>query len=73
MIMSCNLSGSLFWTQVNGRLRCLGSTQHLKHRFGRGFEADIKMHPPSNAEAAEVMQRIVKEDVDNLVGDELNR
>lgn len=58
---------------MNGRLRCLGSTQHLKHRFGRGFEADIKIHPPSNSDVAEVMQRMVTEDVDNLFGDELNR
>lgn len=58
---------------MNGRLRCLGSTQHLKHRFGRGFEADIKLNPPSNAEAVEVMQRMVKEDVGNLMGEELER
>ena len=28
---------------VNGRLRCLGSGQHLKHRFGNGYEVDIKL------------------------------
>lgn len=27
---------------VNGRLRCLGSAQHLKHRFGNGFEVNIR-------------------------------
>lgn len=27
---------------VNGRLRCLGSGQHLKQRFGNGYEVDIK-------------------------------
>ena len=30
---------------VNGRLRCLGSGQHLKNRFGSGYEIDIKTHP----------------------------
>lgn len=63
----------LYFLEVNGRLRCLGSTQHLKHRFGRGFEADIKINPPSDSDVAEVMQRMVTEDVDNLVGDELDR
>lgn len=27
---------------VNGRLTCLGSSQHLKQRFGNGFEINIK-------------------------------
>jgi ATP-binding cassette, subfamily A (ABC1), member 3 len=27
---------------VNGRLRCLGSSQHLKLRYGNGFEVNIK-------------------------------
>ena len=32
---------------VNGRLRCLGSGQHLKDRHGNGYEIDIKMETPS--------------------------
>lgn len=28
---------------VGGRLRCLGSCQHLKHRFGKGYKV---MRPP---------------------------
>lgn len=31
---------------VNGRLRCLGSGQHLKNRFGSGYEVDIKTKLP---------------------------
>ena len=27
---------------VNGRLCCVGSGQHLKHRFGNGYEVNIK-------------------------------
>lgn len=26
---------------VAGQMRCIGSAQHLKHRFGRGFEVDV--------------------------------
>mmetsp|Transcript_26423 Transcript_26423/g.39214 ORF Transcript_26423/g.39214 Transcript_26423/m.39214 type:complete len:1955 (+) Transcript_26423:136-6000(+) len=29
---------------VNGGLRCLGSGQHLKQRFGDGYEVDIKIN-----------------------------
>lgn len=32
---------------VNGRLQCLGSSQHLKLRFGNGYEIDLKMQLPS--------------------------
>lgn len=31
---------------VNGRLRCLGSGQHLKLRFGNGYEVDLKTKIP---------------------------
>jgi len=33
---------------VNGRLQCLGSAQHLKLRFGDGFEVNIKTELPSD-------------------------
>lgn len=32
---------------VNGRLQCLGSPQHLKLRFGDGFEVNVKTELPS--------------------------
>jgi ATP-binding cassette, subfamily A (ABC1), member 3 len=35
---------------VGGRLRCLGSTQHLKHRFGMGYQTEISAHLPEEAE-----------------------
>ena len=28
---------------VKGRMRCLGSSQHLKSKFGKGFTIEIKM------------------------------
>ena len=37
----------MFRLVVNGRLRCLGSSQHLKHRFGNGFEVNIKTLAPT--------------------------
>jgi len=32
---------------VNGRFQCLGSTQHLKAKFGEGFSLIIKLRIPS--------------------------
>ena len=29
---------------INGQLACLGSNQHLKHKFGKGFQVDLKYH-----------------------------
>ncbi|KDO19835.1 hypothetical protein SPRG_14935 [Saprolegnia parasitica CBS 223.65] len=28
---------------VSGQLKCLGTAQHLKHKFGRGFTLDLKL------------------------------
>ena len=28
---------------ANGRLRCLGSAQHLKHKFGQGYQIEMKV------------------------------
>ncbi|CAB1096317.1 ABC [Ectocarpus sp. CCAP 1310/34] len=64
----CNNIGIM----VNGRLRCLGSTQHLKHRFGSGFEADMKLQPPSTAAATEVMQLLMAHGVANIIGDDID-
>lgn len=32
---------------VNGQLRCLGTSQHLKNRFGQGFELEIMTDLPA--------------------------
>ena len=32
---------------VGGRLRCLGSIQHLKQRFGHGYIVDMKLDDPT--------------------------
>lgn len=45
---------------VNGRLQCLGSSQHLKLRFGNGYEIDVKMRLPSE-EALERLARSLEE------------
>jgi hypothetical protein len=39
---------------VGGRLRCLGSNQHLKSRFGRGYELQVSVCRPTSAECEEL-------------------
>jgi len=39
---------------VAGSLKCIGSSQHLKHRFGRGFQLDISTGANDPAPAQEV-------------------
>jgi hypothetical protein len=44
---------------VGGRLKCLGSVQHLKSRFGQGFQAEIKLKEATMEAKNEVVNRIM--------------
>ncbi|XP_070201581.1 phospholipid-transporting ATPase ABCA3-like [Littorina saxatilis] len=37
---------------VNGRMKCLGTTQHLKSRFGQGFTLSVRMGLKENGQLA---------------------
>nr|CCA22574.1 PREDICTED: similar to Stromal antigen 1 putative [Albugo laibachii Nc14] len=41
---------------VGGRLRCLGSVQHLKSRYGNGVMIEVKIQQPETAEVLKVTQ-----------------
>jgi len=41
---------------VAGKLRCLGTPQHLKSKFGEGFELEVKVRASTPAELAGVVQ-----------------
>jgi len=43
---------------VGGRLRCLGSVQHLKSRFGDGLMFDVKLNTPNAEELEYLMQEV---------------
>ena len=47
---------------VNGKFMCLGSPQHLKHKFGRGYSVTLKVTASSNLD--EVIKPV--HDVTNL-------
>ena len=36
--------------QVEGNLRCIGSVQHIKSKFGKGYEIEVKLEKPSRYE-----------------------
>lgn len=40
-----------------GQLRCLGSSQHLKHRFGRGYQLDISTAAAGVDQARQFIER----------------
>ena len=42
---------------VNGSFQCLGTIQHIKHKFGRGYELEIKLAIPKETEYRELIQR----------------
>lgn len=44
---------------VNGRLCCLGSGQHLKHRFGNGFEVNVRTAFPTPETLLTLAQRLM--------------
>jgi len=39
----CEALCSRIGIMVSGRLRCLGSAQHLKNKFGRGYQLDVTL------------------------------
>ena len=46
---------SVVGVMVGGRLRCLGSNQHLKARFGGGYQLEIKLTQPSEADVRQLV------------------
>lgn len=49
---------------VDGRFRCLGSSVHIKNKFGKGYEFDIKVKSPGQEQIDEC-QRVLSEIIGN--------
>jgi ABC-type multidrug transport system ATPase subunit len=45
---------------VNGRFQCLGSTQHLKNKFGEGYTFSIRVQGPDYTRNMRDVQRFVQ-------------
>lgn len=50
----CNRVGIM----VGGRLRCVGSVQHLKNRFGQGFHLEMKLALPTPERQAALLEKM---------------
>jgi ATP-binding cassette, subfamily A (ABC1), member 3 len=44
---------------VGGRLRCLGTSQHLKSKFGQGFMSTLQLSPPSASVISQIVASVV--------------
>ena len=38
---------------VDGQFKCFGSSQHIKDKYGMGFEIEVKIRPISDQEIAD--------------------
>jgi energy-coupling factor transporter ATP-binding protein EcfA2 len=54
----CEALATRVGIMVGGRLRCLGSTQHLKDKFGQGYLAIVKLRHPSTEKVQAVMRHL---------------
>jgi len=48
---------------VNGNLQCLGTSQHIKNKFGGGYEIEIKLELPTDAQVNDMLKSM------NCLGD----
>ena len=58
---------------VGGRLRCLGSSQHLKARYGNGFDVEVKLGTPRPDAGAAVLAAIARSGLPGAGERELRR
>lgn len=43
---------------VDGQFKCFGSSQHIKNKYGTGFEIEIKIRPLSDADISDTKQNL---------------
>ncbi|ELU10176.1 hypothetical protein CAPTEDRAFT_219516, partial [Capitella teleta] len=55
----CEALCSRLAIMVNGRFRCLGSTQHLKNRFGDGYTVSIRVKGPDFTREVDAVSRFM--------------
>ncbi|CAH0479941.1 unnamed protein product [Peronospora belbahrii] len=45
---------------VSGKLKCLGSVEHLKQKFGRGYVVEVKMREPNTSAVGRLQQEVYR-------------
>ena len=56
--------------QVSGMLKCLGSIQHIKSKFGGGYEMEIKLTLPTQGRVQDALQKADLR-ADNIISSEM--
>jgi len=41
---------------VNGKFKCFGSGQHIKDKFGTGYEVEVKIEWPKKTDASKTLK-----------------
>ncbi|KAJ0388906.1 hypothetical protein ATCC90586_011397 [Pythium insidiosum] len=44
---------------VGGKLQCLGSVEHLKQKFGRGYTVEVKLREPTSSAVSALESKLV--------------
>lgn len=44
--------------QVDGLLKCIGSIQHIKNKFGKGYELEMKLKPTQTQETQNLLVQL---------------
>lgn len=57
---------------VNGRFQCLGSTQHLKNKFGEGYTFSIRVAGPDHERNMRDVQRFIQRNIPEVSLKELH-
>jgi len=58
----CEALCSRMAIMVDGRLRCLGSAQHLKTRYGSGLQLELNLALPSTSQLTDAAQSLFTQD-----------
>ena len=56
---------------VNGNFKCIGTPQHIKSKYGKGFEIEMKLKILKREEIAEIKRKFELESTDNVKEKEL--
>ena len=57
-----------------GKIQCIGSVQHLKHKYGQGYDLEIKIETPNEDEKKFIKQKVgILKDQKNLSVAQLKR
>ncbi|EGR31657.1 hypothetical protein IMG5_105060 [Ichthyophthirius multifiliis] len=57
--------------QVDGQLKCLGTIQQIKHKFGKGYEVEVKIKKPSVEHKSSLCQKTGLQQNDKILINDL--